>query len=322
MKLKQILLIFLIGIVIGLGLSPLTDKNPKEVILSPIILTLAKTKKLILPTSEENVLGSSQNNQSNQQTNDQLTNNQTSQFGDLIATPSSETNNQENILTPSLYNKTIKIAIIGDSIVNNMETDLPYLHASLQSYYPKAKLELFNYGINSQNIEQALTRLDKEYNHNNRSYPTLKSLNPNIIIISSFSYSPFNQGEDEIYRHWAGLAKLVEWVKKNTKAKPIILAEISPNKEKFGQGEKGINWQPDKAHDYATLIQEYLENTISFAKGNYLPLANAYQSSLNSNKEGKLSYINKENYIHQSEVGNSLMAKMLAEEIAKLGAFK
>jgi lysophospholipase L1-like esterase len=307
MKFKKILLVFLIGIILGLSLSPLTDKLPIEALLSP----------------EEKVLGSE----------DQLD----SQFADLMAEPTpvpkktakpipspKATSSPKPTPEPqfSTYNKEIKVAVFGDSMSDTMGAGLPFLRASLRNYYPQAQLKLYNYAIGCQNIEMALGRIEESYSYRDRNNPPLKQIKPDIVILGSFSYNPFKQGEDEIYRHWANFAKLVDWVKRNTEAKVVILAEIAPNKAKFGQGPKGVNWPADFAWEHALLISQYLENTISFAQANKIPLANAYHYTLATNGEGKLDYISTDDHLHQNTLGNSIIAQLLAQQIYDLGLFK
>ncbi len=307
MKIKDILLIFLIGIVVGVIISPLAKLASPQNITSPLSLTQAQT----CPATEnkEKILGLEKSSPQKS-------------FAELIKEGQEkpvEAEMEENKL--SLYEGKIEVAVFGDSMVDVMGTSLPYLRSYLQNYYPQAQLQLFNYGIGAQNIEQALTRIEENYHYQERDYPSLPELNPDIIVLGSFSYNPFEKDKDELYQHWANLAVLVDLIKNKTSSRIIMLAEIAPNKENFGQGPKGVNWSAEVSQKHAVKIQEYLKNTISFAKAYELPLADAYSLSLVENEEGNLKYINSEDHIHQNSAGNNLMAQLIAQEIFSLNLF-
>lgn len=308
MKNKLVILIFLMGILLGMSLSPLAGGKPQEFI-SPLSMPLAQN-------SEEKVLG-------------------TSQFANIItqtikknylpsASPVSQTVTKK-LITPqySAYDGNISIAIFGDSMVDVMGTNLPYLREELQKFFPLAKYQLYNYGIGAQNIEQGKQRLEQAYHYKDRQYPSIMELNPDVIIIDSFAYNPFKEKtEDELYQHWANLASIIDLANNNTRSKIIILATIAPNKEKFGQGPQGLNWPPNTAWQQAVKINNYLLNTIKYAKANDLPLIDVYHQTLLSNGEGNLNYINPNDHIHQNEAGNQLLAKNIAEAIYSLKLFQ
>lgn len=291
MSIKRPILILLIGVIFGIALSPFTNKTPKEVLVSPISTSLALTQDFISPISpgSENTI------------NEEITQN-----------IPEKTN--ENELTTSNYKARLRIAIIGDSMVDVMGTDLPYLKKSLRKRFPNAKLELYNYGIGGENIEKGLDRIESEYNYKDRHYSALTSLGADIIIIDSFSYNPFENSANELDRHWTALGKMVDIIKTKTKAKIFIMTPIAPNIYKFGQGPGGVNWPSDQAKSHAQRIMKYLQNTVSFAKSAKLTLVNSYSSTLD-NGNGSQYYISSHDHIHQNIQGNQLMADFLAQKI-------
>jgi len=328
MKIRELLLAFFVGVVIGVGISPLTNKTPQQALLSPLTSSVADDSVVSSPcpcSAQEKVLGANEEEKEIIKTPKPAT----SYFGQLInsspvpvsPTPVKELKNIETFSTSSYQGK-ITCAIFGDSMVDVMGTELTSFKSSLKKYYPQATIKLYNFGIGAQNVEQAFERVEQEYNYQDRRYSSLIDLNPDIVVLGSFSYNPFSEPEDELYRHWASLVKIIDKIKNNTKAKIIILAEIAPNKEKFGQGPKGVNWDQDFAWQHATKIQSYLENAVNFAKTHELEIADAYHKTLKQNNEGSLSYINPDDHIHQNEAGNLLMAQLLAEKIYKLNLFK
>lgn len=325
-NLRKSSLTFLTGLIIGLGLAPLADKTPRQVIVSPISPTLAETKGFILPASENQVLGLQANKDEVEKPKAQKP--KKSKFANLIPTPvptpgvSKETPGVTDVKTETVsqadqsnYSGRITIAAVGDSMTDLMGPNLPYLKTELKKYYPKADLNLLNYGVGGDNIENGSARIRGEYNYQGRHYPTLTSIEPDIIVIESFAYNPFSNGENELDRHWQDLANLVDYIKNNTKVKIIIMATIAPTKEFFGQGPAGVNWPKDLAFRQAEKINQYLDNTVRFAKSANLPLVDVYHQTLLSNGEGNLDYINPGDHIHQNVAGNELIAKLLAEAI-------
>lgn len=311
MKTKLIILVFLIGILIGIGISPWVENKPQDFI-SPLSQPLAENINQAINPNQGDVLGEKQENK-------------TSLPSPLNASNSAQTlpSMRKPVPQYSKYSQTITIAIIGDSMTDVMETNLPFLKEELRIYFPLASFYLYNYGIGAENIEKGKERISKPYDYKERHYPSLIALNPNIVVIDPFNYNPFGKNtEDELYQHWANLAQIVDLIKNNSRAKILILATIAPNKEKFGQGPKGINWSANDAWNQAVKINQYLNNTIKFAKTSNLPLIDVYHQSLTNTGEGNPEYINPDNYIHQNAFGNQLIAKNIAQAIYSLNIFQ
>lgn len=319
-RIKQSILIFISGLIIGINVNSLINKSFKKIIISPISPTLAETRKFILPLSEGEILGISTKTSQNKLKVKKEKVKRSSQFANLI---------NQSILTPGVDEETpgvnfnwhsgkITIAVIGDSMTDLMGPNLPYLKTALQKYYPQVQFNLLNYGVGAENIEKGLKRIKKEYTYQGRHYPALVSINPDIVVIESFAYNPFRDSTGELDRHWSALVKIVDFIKSNTRAKIIILATIAPTKEKFGQGPNGVNWLKDLAWQHANRIGQYLENTVRFAQSANLPLVDVYHQTLLPNGGGNLAYINPGDHIHQNEAGNKLIAKLLAEKIFQL----
>ncbi len=221
----------------------------------------------------------------------------------------------------SNYSGKITIAAIGDSMTDLMGPGLPYLETVLQNYYPRAEFNLLNYGVGAENIEKGLERIKNDYTYKERHYSSLASVNPDIVIIESFAYNPFENQEAELNRHWLALTRMVDFIKSQTKAQIIILITIAPTKEKFGQGPGGVNWPQDLAWQQANRINQYLENAVRFAQPTGLPLVDVYHQTLLSNGEGNLDYISSHDHIHQNEAGNKLVARLLGRKIFSLALF-
>lgn len=201
------------------------------------------------------------------------------------------------------------IAAIGDSMVDTMGENLPYLAETLSSLYPQTKFHLYNYGIGSQNAAEGLSRFDKPYTNNTRSYPPLPSLAPDIIIVGSFSYNPFSPHNPD--EHWLKLTELVKRAQTVT-PRVYLLSEIAPLSIGFGRGPGGPNWPPQDSYQQAVKISEQLENTVSLAKNLNVELINAFEASKKDERFGENFYVSGHDGIHPSVEGHYLMAQLIA----------
>lgn len=205
------------------------------------------------------------------------------------------------------------IAIIGDSMVDTMGERLEYLEHSLVKKYPKTRFKLYNYGRGSTNVEEALEMVDKEFKHQDRHYPPITEIKPDIIIVGSFAYNPFYPYDRN--RHWLGLTRLVQAMEKIT-PNVYILAEIAPLREGFGRGPMGVNWPRSAVRSHTKKIIDQLENAVGLSKALNLPLIDAFDQSLSERgKEGKAEYISQSDNIHPSVEGHQFMADLIAEKI-------
>ena len=356
MKFIKIFLIYFLGLITGVVFSSWLVKY-FQAIKSPVSPTLAQTKDFILPVSEGQVLGafaknSNSSSDTNNNSNDVNYNEggkqkdmgkddkpKNSQLASLINQTMVDSNDdvkeekQESEAVVQVKDKVepdnnsgytgqIAVAVVGDSMTDLMGPNLPYLKAELEKYYPKAQFNLLNYGVGAENIEKGLARIKGEYDYQDRHYSALAQVNPDIVVIESFAYNPFEDSSGELIRHWSGLVAMVDFVKANTKAQIIIMATIAPTKAQFGQGPNGVNWPADLAWQQAERINGLLENTVVFSQKANLPLVDVYHQTLLADGEGNLAYINSGDHIHQNETGNNLIARLLAEKIFSLGIFK
>lgn len=213
-------------------------------------------------------------------------------------------------MTKTTQQSSYKIAILGDSMTDTLGPDGAGLGDRLKNIYPKTNFEILNYGVGGTNIDYGLERLTNDYQYLGRSIPSLISQQPEVVVIESFGYNPFAQDNNYLDRHWLALAALVDALK-NTKI--VLAATIAPNADVFGDGI--LNWSAEQKQQKVKIIKEYLENTIKFAQSQHLPLANAYNPSLDQSGNGKLVYINSSDHIHYSETGRNLMAQKITEAI-------
>lgn len=215
--------------------------------------------------------------------------------------------------SPQPSKTTYTIALYGDSMIDTMGESLDYLSKSLSFKYPKTAFKFYNLGIGSQNVEQGLTRWDEEFHYQNRNFPPIAQIRPDVIILGSFAYNPFPPHDRN--RHYLKLKELVSYAKLLTQ-NVYILSEIAPLKEGFGKGPGGINWPQDLANKQAQNIVEQLENAINISKSENITLINAYKESLMEGKFGNPVYVSGHDGIHPSVEGHVLMANLIAKTIS------
>lgn len=200
-----------------------------------------------------------------------------------------------------------KIAVYGDSMVDTMGERLEYLEHSLKKIYPNVNFTLYNYGKGAENVEMGLNRWNNALNYQDRHYPSIVDLRPDIIIIGSFAYNPFSPYIRD--RHWVGLTKLVETAKTIT-PNVYMLAEIAPLRNNFGKGPNGVNWDEHTAYEHSGWIIEQLENAISLSKDLNVPLIDVYHQSI-----GHSGLTNPSDGIHPSVSGHELTSDIIANTI-------
>lgn len=239
---------------------------------------------------------------------------QTIAVSPVVALPS-PTQQPTPTFTPTivvLKKASYTIAIFGDSMVDTMGDKLEFLEKSLSNKYPTTKFKLYNYGIGGQNVEQGLTRFEKEFSNKTRQYPPLPTIAPDVIIIGSFAYNPFSPHDKN--KHYTFLSELVLKAK-SIMSRVYLLAEIAPIKIGFGKGKNGVNWTDDERHQHAIRIIEQLDNAISVASLQNIGLINTYYLSRIDGQYGNPYYVNPDDGIHPSAAGHSFMGSLIAESI-------
>lgn len=240
------------------------------------------------------------------------------QVGHFVIPPSSTpvpTPTPKEETTEEKYAKTSYCLVVyGDSMVDTMGERLEYLEGALKKLYPGINFNLYNFGKGSQNVEMGLDRWDQSFNYQDRHYPALTEIRPDIIILGSFSYNPFSPYDRE--RHWLGLSKLIEKAKELT-PHVYLLAEISPLRENFGRGPNGVNWDQQAAFVHSGNILEQLENVVGLSKSLNVPLIDAFTKSGGNSSYSKKSsaYVNPSDGIHPSVLGHEFTASLIAQTI-------
>lgn len=199
------------------------------------------------------------------------------------------------------------IAIYGDSMVDTMGERLEYLEHSLKRLYPSVNFTLYNYGVGAQHVETGLGRWYSRLDYQDRHYPSITEVHPDIIVIGSFAYNPFSPYDRD--RHWIGLTKLVQQTQ-TVSPNVYMLAEIAPLRSNFGKGPMGVNYDENTAYTHSGWIVEQLENAVGLAKTLHVSLIDAFNPS-----KGHPEYTNPSDGIHPSVSGHEFTADIIANTI-------
>lgn len=212
----------------------------------------------------------------------------------------------------------IKIAVLGDSMVDTLGPGIPALQKELIKAYPYLNPTILNYGDGGTNIDYGIERLTTDYEYLGKHIPSLVSQQPDIIVIESFAYNPYSFDEGALNRHWLALAHAVDTVNTHLpNSKVVIATTIAPNSYTFGDGAANIAYTPSEKKKKTDIIKSYLHSTNRFAMGEKLPLADAYTASISEDGNGKSEYINSSDNIHPSEKGAELFAQILVQTLTE-----
>lgn len=206
------------------------------------------------------------------------------------------------------------IAVYGDSMIDTSGERNEYLEKALQKYYPNTKFILFNYGKGSENAYEGLLRFHNSFKHQDRNYPSLDDVSPDIIIMGSYAYNVYTPHDRN--QHWIDLTRLLQEAIKIT-PNVYILAEIAPLRSDFGKGYQGVNWDTNTVYTHSRYIIEQLENAVGLSTALQLPLIDVYHQSIANPelKEGDKKYINPVDNIHPSVEGHEFIADIIAQTI-------
>ncbi len=211
--------------------------------------------------------------------------------------------------------KIITVIVLGDSMIDTLQPGLPQLESALKKLYPHKRFNIVNYGVGASNIEYALFRLTNDYQYLDQKYPSLISLNPDIVVIESFAYNNFGNSPEGIDRQWLGLGAVTTVIKeKLPQSKIVLAATIAPNSIIFGNGIPGVQFSALEKIEKTKTVKLYLQNLVNFATSQSFPLANAYHPSL-ENGEGKKEYINPNDGLHPSGPGGEFFCQAVAQTI-------
>jgi len=203
----------------------------------------------------------------------------------------------------------LKIALLGDSMIDTFVFDPKILKGALAKFWPNVSFEILNYGVGATNAEYGLKRLSESYTYQGKTIPSLLSQNPDIVVVESFAYNH----PKELSQNSQTLSKIISTIQNQSKAKIYFLVTIAPDKKIYANGIAGINWTAEQRKIEAQRVIDFLRDAVAFAQNQGLPLINAYQKSLDWEGDGNQTYINSDN-IHPSDEGKLFLAGLVAEK--------
>lgn len=315
MKLLSLLVtaVFAMGSVI----SPIPDPAPGEVLSESVSKPTVSFADLTgTTTAAHNPIQSTPDNPLRKSfgTLDILTE---SVLGSTIGTEASVIAAPSSASPSGTRKRTMTIAILGDSMTDTLGPELPEIRQRLTAHYPGSTVTLLNYGVGGTNIEYGIRRISEGYEYLGQRNPALATRQPDVVVIESFAYNPIPDEPDQLTRHWMDLAKAVDTVRAAIPdARIAIAATIAPNSRIFCDGASGLSFSPEEKSSRTTLIKSLLDNTVRFARGEHLPLADAYHPSLVYG-EGNTRYINAGDHIHYSPEGRAFFSGIIAETIIR-----
>jgi hypothetical protein len=206
--------------------------------------------------------------------------------------------------------------LVGDSMLGSLGKSANKLRLDLISLYPDNEFVNYNYGFGSTNILSVPERLRSETSFNNEKFPPILKEQFDLIIFDSFAYNPLSELPLE-----EGLKKQTEIldlsiktiIREHSNSVVAIIIPIAPSEEYFAKGVYDL--APEVRKQWVEERLAYIQNAITYAEQNQIPLINVYQKSLNSEGQADLKYINPTDYIHPSEEGVDLISQTIAQFI-------
>lgn len=212
-----------------------------------------------------------------------------------------------------LQKESYVIALTGDSIIETMGKDAPYLKKALEKKYPDTHFFIYNYAKGARNVNQNLKDFHEPFHYKDRHYESIDDLKPDIIIVAGSSYNLFEPHDTNT--HWLAYTRLIEEAIKVT-PHVYMLAEQAPLANGFGAGQEGATWTSDTAWIHTGRIIEQIKNVLGLAKTLEIPVIDLYTPSLDEGgQRGKRELISTADNIHLSEKGYEFAAQEIVKAI-------
>jgi hypothetical protein len=218
---------------------------------------------------------------------------------------------------PSIPKKRSYITfLVGDSMLGSLGKSANKLRLNLISLYPDNEFVNYNYGFGSTNILSVPERLNSETTFNSEKFPPILKEQFDLIIFDSFAYNPLSELplEEGLKKQTEILDQSIKTIiREHSNSVVAIIVPIAPSEEYFAKGVFDLT--PELRKKWVEERVAYIQNAISYAEKNNIPLINVYQKSLNTESQADLKFINPIDYIHPSEEGVNLISQTIAEFI-------
>lgn len=203
---------------------------------------------------------------------------------------------------------------LGDSMTERLG-NFDEIKRYLTIFYPNTKFLLLNYGYGATSILSAQDRLLR-WTYHDRDFQPIIGINFDAIFIESFANNPLSQYPLEIglTKQNQALMNIVQLIRlTHPKAQIIFVATVAPSKEKFGTGV--VDLSKEKRAEWATERDRYIENHITFARTNNIPVIDVYHKSQDLLGNGDLDFLDRMDYIHPSPKGMHFISAAIASYI-------
>jgi len=212
-------------------------------------------------------------------------------------------------------NRSYRIIIVGDSIVNSLGLNANVLREDLIGYYPDSEFVTYNYGYPSTNVLSLYQRLTQTTNDGVKDNQAILTQQFELIIIESFGNNPLSQ-----FPLAEGLQKQNEELERSVNAilaqKPnaalAFLTPIALDPINYARGSRDLS--PEVRKQWVAERVSYIDNHRKFAEDKGIPVIDVYKASLKPDGTVDRSYIS-DDFIHPSKKGIELISKSIADYI-------
>ncbi len=224
------------------------------------------------------------------------------------------------------FRRKVKIALIGDSMMEKWGPQCPQLQAELSRVFTRTTVEIDNHGLSGTRAGHGLWRIAHDYKDSGGQYRSCLSYNdPDIVIIESFAYTNCADDAESLPEYRDVLRSLWEEVGRTTAAKILFLTTIPPDRDKFLETSNNYYYTSkitrQRMADRATL---YLQEALNIAEDEEWPIADVYSEVQKKVVGGdKLRrYINQSDCLHPSVYGYQAVARVIVRAIDKYEMIK
>jgi lysophospholipase L1-like esterase len=212
-------------------------------------------------------------------------------------------------------NRSYRMIIVGDSIVNSLGLNANVLREDLIGYYPDSEFVTYNYGYPSTNVLSLYQRLTEKTTNNGTENQAILKQGFELIIIESFGNNPLSQ-----FPLSEGLQKQDDELERSVKAilaeKPnaaiAFLTPIALDPVNYARGTVALSYEVRKR--WVAERVAYIDNHRKFAEDKGIPVIDVYKASLKPDGTVDRSYIS-DDFVHPSKKGIELISKSIADYI-------
>lgn len=210
------------------------------------------------------------------------------------------------------------LALLGDGVFARWGDGCPELSLELGRLYTRSTFEIQNHGLDGSRVGNALLRIGKDYEKDERSVRHLAYFNPGIVIVDSCAFSQFWDGPEGLSEYRDLLRRVWEKVEETTTAKILFFLAAPPPRDRFLEGMPLFaNTSKAMRARFADGVAMFLDEARSIVMDEGWPVADAGEELKKLVAEGASirRYFDQNDSVHPSRFGYELSAKVIAREI-------